>query len=269
VSRSKPFKLFLNFEAYHLIYDYLDDIETFYGDREKMRRDHQAALQQADLVLTTARRLYEQARLMRPDALLCPNGVDYQHFEVCHLPVEKPPPEDIGPILGLGKPIIGYYGALARWFDYELLKQAADLRPDLSFVLIGVDLDGTLFPSQILKKGNIHWLGIKPYQELPEYLRYFKVAIIPFVLNDITHSTSPLKMFEYMAGGKPVVATAMEEVMHYAPVLIAHDLPQFSGELDHALGLAADADYLQQVDQIARENTWNKRAMQILAALNL
>jgi glycosyltransferase involved in cell wall biosynthesis len=117
------------------------------------------------------------------------------------------------------KPIIGYYGALAKWFHYRLLARVAWQRSDYQFILIGPDYDGSIKTSLIQEVGNIHWLGPKTYKELPRYLKYFDVATIPFQLNEVTHSTSPLKLFEYMSAGKPVVTTAMHECEKYPVVL--------------------------------------------------
>ena len=255
------------FEQPRIIYDYVDEIETFYGDHAQMTIDHVKLIQNSHLILTTARRLFEEVAPNRPDVLLCPNGVDYEHLASAQLS-KTPPPTDLQPILDLGKPIIGYYGALARWFDYDLVKQLALLRSEFSFVLIGPDYDGTLSPSQILDIDNIFWLGVKPYPQIPDYLHYFDVATIPFMINNITHAVSPLKLFEYMAGGKPVVITPMEESMRYPGVLSAATVEEFSEKLDQALLLSQDTQYLKRIDQVARQNTWNARARQILDALS-
>ncbi len=254
------------------IYDFVDEIETFYGNPARMARDHERMVRSATLVVTTAERLYKQVLPLRPDALLCPNGVDIELFQSTDTRTmelqQEYPPADLAPILAKGKPIVGYYGALARWFNYDLLKRLACRRADLSFVLIGPDYDRTLLPSKLLQIENVYWLGLKPYIQMPIYLRYFDVAIIPFKLNEITHSTSPLKLFEYQAGGKPVVITAMQESMRYQGILVAMNLEEFSLKIDLGLQLRFDPHYPKQIEEIARQNTWNVRASQILDALD-
>lgn len=259
------------FDNPQIIYDYVDDIAVFEGNYTTMKRDHERLVRTARLVLTTAERLYRQTLPLRNDALLCPNGVVIDHFKQARQPIAgaidaADAPGDLRAILSEGKPVIGYYGALAAWFDYPLLDSLCNLRSDLEFVLIGPDYDGSL-PPALLEHPNLHWLGVKPYEQLPRYLLYFTVAMIPFQLNDITHSTSPLKLFEYMAGGKPVVITPMEESMRTPGVLVASDVHSFSQQIDRALILRHDPAYLLQLEQVSEQNTWDIRARQILSAL--
>jgi glycosyltransferase involved in cell wall biosynthesis len=256
------------FKDPRVIYDYVDDINVFYGNREEIAGYHKKLIQNAGLVLVTAQTLYNGIAPNRPDAVYCPNGVEYEHFAVSRGDLHPSPPPDLAPIVASGKPIIGYYGALARWFDYDLLKQVAGLKEACSFVLIGPDYDGTVRSSGIEACGNIHWLGVKTYQDLPLYLHYFDVAIIPFILSDITHAVSPLKLFEYMAGGKPIVATPMYECIQYTGVLFATGPAEFAQQIDTALSLGRDRDYRTCIDQLAQENTWDARALTILNKIN-
>lgn len=250
-----------------VVYEYIDDLEVFPYDQQELKRNHADLCRSATVVAATAERLLEEVQQVRPDAILCPNGVDYHHFEPARDP-DSSPPSDLVSILAHGKPVIGYYGALARWFDYELMVQVASQRPDLSFLLIGPDYDGTLPNSGLLDHPNVTWLGVRPYTDLPNYLACFDVATIPFKMNDITHATSPLKLFEYMAGRKPVVVTAMHESGRLEGVLTASTADEFSAQIDRALELQNNPDYIAMVDEVARENTWDVRAEQILQALS-
>jgi glycosyltransferase involved in cell wall biosynthesis len=250
-----------------LLYDYVDDIDVFYGDQKLIAEGHRILLEEADWVVTTALRLYDGILSMRPDVLLCPNGVEYERFANKVVKSREEIPEDMQPILEDGKPVIGYYGALARWFDYPLVNQVAVLRPDYHFVLIGPDYDGTLHAEALFQRPNVHWLDVKPYAVLPDYLACFDVAIIPFIVSDITHATSPLKLFEYMAGGKPVVITPMEESMRYSGALVGRNSEEFASRLDEALILRHDPDYLAKIDLVAKESNWDRRARLILDAL--
>lgn len=255
------------FKHPRILYDYVDDINAFYGDQRKIHKGHQYLLKNAAYVLATARRLFEEVSAQRPDAIFSPNGVVYEHFARAARKEYLSPPTDLQRVLDKGQPIIGYYGALARWFDYPLMKRLAQLKSEYQFVLIGPDYDGTLELAGIPREANIHWLGVKPYDELPHYLQYFDVATIPFIVNDITHATSPLKLFEYMAAEKPIVITPMQESMHYPGVLVGENADQFSAQLDLALKMREDQAYLSLLRETACENTWEHRADEILAAV--
>jgi glycosyltransferase involved in cell wall biosynthesis len=260
-------RYWLEFDSARLIYDYVDDLDVFAGSSFELRRNHIRLLQTANVVLATADRLLAQAREQRPDVVYCPNGGDYTHFSRCRQPYSGLPPHDLAPTLAQGKPIIGYYGALARWLDANLLKQVANRRDDFSFILIGPILDGTIEASGLLYLPNVCWLDAKPYALLPEYLRFFDVAIIPFKLGDVSHATSPVKLFEYMAAGKPVVITPMRESLKYPGVLAGEDAEQFEARLEEALKLKESPVYLETLDRVARANTWDTRARLILETL--
>lgn len=247
-----------------IIYDFVDDIDVFYGDKAQIKNGHEYLLKNAKIVLATANKLVEEAKLSRNDVIYSPNGVVFDHFATVGSQEQVIPPSDLLHLLDLEKPIIGYYGALARWFDYELLKGIAERRPDYLFVLLGPDYDGTVKHTGISQIMNIHWLGVKQYDELPSYLHYFDVATIPFLVNDITHATSPLKLFEYMAGGKPIVITPMRESMQYDGVLVADGPDEFVQQLDKALLLSNNSQYIHKIKKLALQNTWESRAEEIL-----
>jgi len=250
-----------------IVYEVIDDLDVFPGDKALLQKNHHLLLEEADIVLVTADRLMEQVKRIRPDAILCPNAVDIDHFSQAREPDAKPVPPDLVPILRSNRPVIGYYGAFARWFDYDLVRQAAQKHPDWDFVFMGPNHDNTLMESNILSTPNVHWLGTREYSKLPDYLRYFSVATIPFLVNNITLATSPIKLFEYMAARKPIVTTNMPECRKYPGVLVAQDTKEFIAHLEHALTLVNDPGYLQQLYQTARANTWEARVDQIVGAL--
>ncbi len=250
-----------------LIYDFVDDLSAFDGPAARLQDDHDWLLKHARLVSATAERLRDQVLSVRPDVLLCPNGVDYDHFTRSRQTPKPTPPADLAALTVQANPIIGYYGALARWFDFNLLAEVARQRPGYAFILIGPDFDGSLARSRLLQAPNVHWLGQKTYEQLPTYLAHFAVAIIPFLRDELTDAISPLKLFEYMAGGKPVLTTPLQESARYPGVLTAGGPEAFVAGLDEALALSQDPAYLAQLDQVARANTWEMRARQILTAI--
>ncbi|MFN2119590.1 MAG: hypothetical protein ACK2T0_04315, partial [Anaerolineales bacterium] len=133
-----------HFRQPHVIYEVIDEIEVFSGDQAQWRRNHERMLREADLVLVTADRLMDVVQPVRSDAILCPNAGDYEHFAAAAEKGSASPPRDLERILKRNHPIIGYYGALAEWFNYDLIRQAAQKRPDWEIVLIGPDYDKSL-----------------------------------------------------------------------------------------------------------------------------
>ena len=240
------------------IYDWIDDFQVFPFDQTFLQTTHERALNEATLVVSVARRLHQQAAAIRPDAFYLPNGVEYEHFADDS---RLPEVDDIDLAWRNGKPIAGYYGAIAEWFDYDLLEAVARLRPDWNFLLIGPAHDSSL-PERgqsMLGCPNIRWIGQREYGELPAYLRWFDVAMIPFVINEITLATSPLKLYEYFAGGKPVIATPMPECEAFSEVSIVRNAEEFSRTLDVAKVQGQDPEFQRRLRELGRENSWTSR----------
>ena len=111
---------------------------------------------------------------------------------------------------------------------------------------------------------NVHFCGSRPYEILQNYAARMDVLTIPFLINDITKATSPVKLFEYMALNKPIVTTDMDECRKYESVLIGHDHKEFLEQLDKAILLKTDETYKALLDKEALENTWEEKARTIL-----
>jgi polysaccharide pyruvyl transferase CsaB len=198
-----------------VIFEHIDELEVFETSYAlgALRSWYAEVVEDADLVAASARTLLAKIRNTRPDAVLCPNGVDYRFFADVG---SGDPPADIAPLIG--RPIIGYYGAIAEWLDFSLIARAASELAEYEFIFIGpLYADSVSSRLEVFERPNVHWLGPKPYQELPAYLHAFDVATIPFLVNEVTHAVSPVKLFEYMAGGCPVVTPDLHECASMKP----------------------------------------------------
>jgi len=246
------------------VYDWIDDLAVFPYDRGLLETNHARGLAEATVVASVARRLHEEALAVRPDAILLPNGVEYERFAA---PAAAPRDQELLRFLTPGAPVAGYYGALAEWFDYPLLDAVAASKPDWRFVLIGPQYDTSLPGQPLLEQKNVRWLGPRDYVTLPGYLSLFDVATIPFRINAITQATSPLKLYEYFAGGKPIVTTPMAECQAYPEVRIAGTAAEFSLALDQAREQGRDRDFRAHLRALGRENSWSARVMTVLRAL--
>ncbi|EOU1466147.1 glycosyltransferase [Clostridium perfringens] len=259
-------------KGFKVIYDFVDELSSEisgYNITSKMIEDHEKLLRDKEnvLVVSTAKKLKDIANKFRGENennILAPNAVNLEDFKNHGNEIGK----KIQPIVNKRKPIIGYYGALAKWFDYKLIEQLAKEREDYEIVLIGMDYDGSYEQSNLKDYSNISYLGMIDYKDLINYSRYFDVCIVPFIKNDITDSTSPLKIFEYMALEKPIVTTDINECKNYESCLVSKNYDEFIKNIDKALKLEVnDKEYFSILRRESEENTWNNRAELIKKAI--
>lgn len=246
-------------------YDCMDDHGAFpvSGVNFELLGSYETELLRAsDLVFASATSLAEHCQRQHPSVIRIPNGVNLDHFqdlEARGLAVPAPLAEVRGPI-------IGYYGAIAPWLDLEALEHLAAARPDLSVVLIGPCEHGVDLTA-LRAHANVHWLGPRPYEELPAYLRLFQVGLIPFRMSPLIEKVNPTKLYEYLAAGKPVVASPLPEVVaHGGTVRIYREAPELVKQVEAALG---DSDPERVADRvaIAGAHAWDQLAARMHAAL--
>ena len=250
-----------------VVYDWIDDLSVFPYDQRRLATLHARAMREADIVISVAHKLHEQALRERADARYVPNAVEAGRFDREPDPNPALADSEFSRIVAAGRPIAGYYGALASWFDYALIKDVAQLRPDWSFVLIGPDYDGSLARFSLDDLPNVYCLGARPYPTLPGYLHRFAVATIPFQINEITLATSPLKLYEYFAAARPVISTPLPECAAFAEVRIVRDAGEFAAALDAAVADAAKPGFAARLVELAAQNTWHVRAQETMEAL--
>lgn len=250
------------FENTRVIYELIDDLQVFGHYCGFMEKEHAQLVKSSDVVLASADRLLNDLTAVRNDVLLVTNGVAVEDFAEDSNPLT---PDDMKDIVAQGKPVVGYYGAIARWLDYDLIAEACKALPDMEFVFIGPDHEGA--SSKLEQAANSHWLGPKPYAELKHYLACFDVATIPFRIDKVTHAVSPLKLFEYMAGGKPVVARDLEEMRKYPQVLRARDAREWVEKIREAISLGKDEKVVRELRRAAEANSWASKVDQVLKAM--
>jgi glycosyltransferase involved in cell wall biosynthesis len=203
-----------------IVYHCVDDFSKFTGaEKAGIAGLERILLEKADLVVVSSDALYQAKSRNHPNTFLIPHGVDYDHFKKACLPETTVPEE----CRTLRHPVIGFFGLVADWVDLEVFRFLARERPDWSVVLVGeIQTD----VSSLRDIPNIHLLGRRNYQNLPAYCKGFDIAILPFLVNDLTLAASPLKMREYLAAGLPVVATPLPEVMKLSHLLRTAATPQ-------------------------------------------
>jgi glycosyltransferase involved in cell wall biosynthesis len=262
-------------DGYKILYEYIDDLSPLLvGTSElpiniKEKYEYMLKDTQNVFVVVTADEIQKDVVSKRGNEKLvfsC-NGVDYEHFN--NFDNEFKFDKKFQNILDDKKPIIGYYGALASWFDYDMIKKLAKEKPGYNIVLFGIKYDDSFDKANLDEYSNIYFLGSKEYNVLQNYASKFDVCTIPFLINDITQATSPLKLFEYMALGKPIVTTAMKECKKYESVMIANNQEEFIKLIDKSIELTKNKNdsYFRLLNKEALENTWEAKAHLIIELL--
>jgi GT2 family glycosyltransferase/glycosyltransferase involved in cell wall biosynthesis len=230
-----------------IVFDCLDDFSSFRNIGDRMRELEGLLAARADLVVASSRLLARKHATREP--LLIPNATDHEHFSASRVPAL--PPAGPGPVLG-------YYGAISHWFDADLIAAAAGARPECRFVLIGrVDRE---IRDRLAGLPNILFRGEVPYADLPAHLAAFDACLIPFVVDDLIRATSPVKFFEYLSAGKPVVAARMPELLPFSEDCFLYEgLPEFLGQVDKALGEKDHPARIAARRAVAMANTWERR----------
>lgn len=247
-----------------LVYEYIDGLSLLDYATEEMRKTHYRLIQEADLTVCTARILYDDALPYARHILLSPNAGDYAFFHENRNCASDP---QVSRIVQGYECALGYYGCLAEWFDYELVIEIARRKPTWCFVLVGYCFDDTVSRLIEAEMDNIYLIDAQPYQKLPSFVSAFDIQTIPFCLNSVTSATSPVKLFEYMASGKPILTSKMPECLRYRSVTTYENADDFVTKAERLLECRNDPDYVSVMEVEAKENTWESRVEEILDEL--
>ncbi len=250
----------LHLQPLAIVYDCMDELSAFALAPRRLPALEDELLRRADLVFTGGMSLYEAKRGLHAHVHAFPSSVEAAHFARARALALDPPDQ-----AGIPHPRLGFFGVIDERMDLALLQGIADARPEWHLILLGpvVKINSLDLP----RRANIHYLGSKAYTHLPEYLAGWDVALLPFARNQSTRFISPTKTPEYLAGGKPVVATAIRDVVHpYGEkglVRIAETIPEFVAAVQACLDENSRTDdWLARVDahlaQMSWERTWGE-----------
>jgi glycosyltransferase involved in cell wall biosynthesis len=240
-----------------IVYDCMDELALFRGAPTELVRRERELLALADLVFAGGPKIWRAKRRLNPNCFLFGCGVDAQHFgqaRVSRLPI----PPDIGK---LPRPIYGYIGVIDERIDYELIATLS-IASSGSIVMVGpsTKVDPATFP----RRKNLHWLGGRDYADLPAYTKGFDVCLMPFALNEATQFINPTKTLEYLAAGKPVVSTPIEDVVSqfHNVVRIGASHREFVAKCWQSFN-RPDRRAIERGLAIARRNSWESIVRQI------
>jgi glycosyltransferase involved in cell wall biosynthesis len=231
-----------------LVYHCADDYASVRGFPSSLPEVEADLCRQAELVITTSETLCQARRAFNPNTYWIPNAADVEHFSS----PARPAPE----LYGVPRPIAGFVGGLSEWVDIDLLANLAKRRPEWSFVLVGpvgTDVDA------IRTCRNVRLLGARDYAQLPAYLAAMDVGLIPFKHSAVTYHADPIKAYEYLAAGLPVVATDMPALHRLAHVVrLADSAETFSTQIEEALAEGRNTGKAERQAEAAR-HTWSNR----------
>ena len=248
------------------VYDCMDELSLFKGAPAKLQELERELLDRANLIFTGGQTLYEAKRKGHDNVYLFPSSIDAAHFEQARKKQDDPADQ-----ANIPHPRLGFFGVIDERMDLELLGELAQARPDWHLVMLGpvVKIDAEKLPTL----PNIHYLGMKTYEQLPTYLANWDITLLPFALNDSTRFISPTKIPEYLAGGKPVVSVPIRDVVSpYGSqklVSIAANTDEFVKAIEDILQMRNEdtTEWLARVDQQLSQNSWDytwKRMMTLI-----
>lgn len=248
-------------QADYIVYDCVDDFPDW-------EEDEQAMSGKADIIFCTADHLLSKMQQLVPDKPIVsvPNGCDWGHFAPVALPTYYRT-EQLYQLPPASGPKIGYIGAWAPWVDEEWIRYTAQQMPDAQIIIVGPELREDTGPLG----ENVFLLGYRDYEELPHILSYLDVCIIPFRLNRITQSTNPIKAYECLAAGKPVVSSNLPELQKLLPYVKISDTPEtfvaaIKQSLDEMKRETAEQDVTKR-SLFAKQFSWEQRYAVIDQAL--
>lgn len=249
------------------VYDCYDDFAML-GPKariDRVRNLERQLVQKSDLVLSTARSLYDRHKQYNANTHYFPNAVEFGLF---HQAADPSTTVDER-LIQISKPIIGFMGNLSDWFDFSLLHELIIIRPQWSFVFVGgvannVHEDVT----KMKQRQNAFFLGWQKYETLPGILKGFDVAIMPYKMNALMQSVNPNKMYQLMAAGVPIVSTPIPEVLRYSDVIsVAGDAQGFVHQIELCLSQRNSSRQDRMISLAAKE-TWDERVKMVLNLIN-
>lgn len=247
-----------------IVYDCMDELSLFKNAPAELKDLEKRLMAKSDVVFTGGHSLYEAKKHQHANIHAFPSSIDKKHFVKAR--TNKVQPEDQAKVEGIK---LGFYGVIDERFDIALIKEIADARPTWNFMLIGpvIKINRDNLPNN----KNIHYLGQKSYDQLPSYLSGWDIALIPFMLNDSTKFISPTKTPEYLSAGKPVVSTAIRDVVNpYAKnklVHIGYTAEDFIESIESELNNKNDKQWLAKVDSFLSKNSWDNTCASMITCI--
>lgn len=238
-----------------VVYDCMDELSAFKYAPSGLQDREKALLRKADLVFTGGYSLYEAKKNRHPDVHAFPSSIDVDHFYKARLEQSDPVDQALIP-----HPRIGYFGVIDERMDLTLIEEVARRKPAWQIVMIGPVCK--IGEDSLPRQSNIHYLGMKSYEDLPAYVSGWDIAMLPFAMNEATKYISPTKTPEYLAAGRPVVSVPIADVLRQygrnGLVGIAGTSDDFVRLVSTELSVVDRTKWLEQVDEFLSNVSWDK-----------
>ena len=248
-----------------IVYDCMDELSAFKFAPVSLKEKEKELFKKADLVFTGGYSLYEAKKNRHPDVHVFPSSIDAGHFNKARFYNVDPIDQDSIP-----HPRIGYFGVIDERMDLTLIEGIARRKPEWHIVMVGPV--AKISPDTLPKMPNIHYLGMKQYEELPSYISGWDIAMLPFAHNESTRYISPTKTPEYLAAGKPVISTPIIDVLRTygrnGLVNIAGTPEEFVRVATLELENNDREEWLDKVDELLSHNSWDKTWQRMMYLVN-
>lgn len=251
------------FDKRAVIYDCVDKHSEYNGliNKQVVDKMEEELARKSNIIFTTAEGLYSHLKEYNNNIFLIPNGADFEHFNRARTKNRIPKEME-----SIKKPILGFVGVIHDWIDLNLIEHLAKKRPELSIVLIGpigagVDIE------TLNKCKNVFFLGRIDYKKLPEYIAQFDICLNVFKVNDLSFNVSPLKFYEYLATGKPIVSTNMPQIKNFSDVVyIAYSYDEFLKKCEDALR-EDNVELIEKRISYAKAASWQNKVDEMVKIL--
>jgi len=241
------------------IYHCIDPIIMDYDAKHGIVSEQQL-IENSDMIICTSKQLYEERKLKHPKTFFVANAADINHSILA----TEERLEEHSSLSKFRKPIIGYFGNIEKRIDYEMMRQVAEKNNDKTFVFAG-PVEKRWVPEFFFSIPNVHFIGRIPYEEMPSVVKGFDVAIIPFRKYEHSATVFPMKLFEYLGAGKPVISTDFNpDLKTFTDDLVFYcsNADEFSDAINQAL--STDSELLKKERiKLASQHTWESRAAAI------
>lgn len=238
----------------NIIFDLMDELINFYEDKRQLGLLEKELTDNADLVFMNGRTLFNSKKHLNSNIHELPSSIDFKHFSLARQKLIEPDDQ-----VHIPHPRIGFYGVIDQRVDLEIIGKIAELEPLYQFIVLGPIIN--VKTSELPIRNNIHFLDKKDYHALPLYLAGWDCVFMPYRLDDSTKLFSPAKILEFLAAGKPVVASPLPDIIYSYKgkelIHLAKSPEEFIKKINLALQENRNEEWITKIDSFLQDQNWD------------